>query len=298
MTTTAPGSDETGIAVFQQVRPRLFGIAYRMLGSVAEADDVLQDVWIRWQTYDRSSVANPAAFLATATTRMAINVAQSARVRRVGYIGPWLPEPVDTSADPALGAERAEALGFAVMVLMEKLSPTERAAYILREAFDYEYHQIAEILSEKPANVRQLVSRARKHLASQRTSAVAAPEQQRLLGAFVAAARTGNLADLEALLAADVVSLTDGGGKVRASKFPVVGRLRVAKFVRAFAPTFWTGATVIPADLNGQAAVLVCRKNVLFAVGAVASSAEGIESVFWMMNPDKLTKLGVTGRAG
>ncbi|WP_246485830.1 sigma factor [Kribbella qitaiheensis] len=131
-------------AGFAGVRPRLFGIAYRMLGSSAEAEDIVQDAWLRWQAYDRSKVIEPAAFLATTTTRLAINAAQSARVRRESYIGPWLPEPIDTANDPALGAERDDALELAQLHLLEKLSPTQRAAYVLREAFDYPYDEIAE----------------------------------------------------------------------------------------------------------------------------------------------------------
>src|SRR6201982_3141752 len=136
-----PEADEhdDGLLVFDEVRPRLFGIAYRMLGSAAEAEDVVQDVWLRWQSTNRSVVENPPAFLATKTTRLCINLAQSAHTRRETYVGTWLPKPVDTSSDPGLGAERSEALKLAVLLLLEKLSPTERAAYVLREAFDYSY---------------------------------------------------------------------------------------------------------------------------------------------------------------
>src|SRR5262249_34308137 len=155
----------------------------------AEAEDVVQDVWLRWQTTNRSVVENPEAFLATTTTRLCINVAQSAHARHETYVGPWIPEPVDTTSDPALGAERSEALSFAVLLLLEKLSPTERAAYILREAFDYEYAQIADILQAEEANVRQLVSRARKHIADGRRAPVNSSEQRRLLGAFIEAAQ-------------------------------------------------------------------------------------------------------------
>src|ERR1700739_5163002 len=161
------GEHDDGLSAFASVRPRLFGIAYRMLGSAAEAEDIVQDVWLRWQATDRSVVENPPAFLATTTTRICINFAQSAQSRRETYIGPWLPEPVDTSSDPALGAERGEALGLAILLLLEKLSPTERAAYILREAFDYSYRQIADILQMEEANTRQLVSRARKNIADE-----------------------------------------------------------------------------------------------------------------------------------
>lgn len=141
-----PEKLERAAQVFAEVRGRLFGIAYRMLGSATEAEDLVQEVWMRWQAYDRATVDNPAAFLATTITRLAINELQSARVRRETYVGPWLPEPVDTGADPYLGAERGEALSLAVLLLLERLSPTERAAYVLREAFDYPYPQIAEIV--------------------------------------------------------------------------------------------------------------------------------------------------------
>ncbi|WP_182886596.1 RNA polymerase sigma-70 factor [Microbispora sp. H10885] len=283
-------------AVFQSVRPRLFGIAYRMLGSSTEAEDLLQDVWMRWQAYDRDTVAEPGAFLATVTTRLALNVLQSARVRRETYVGPWLPEPVDTRDDPHLGAERGEALGFAVLLLLERLTPTERAAYVLREAFDYPYRQIAEIIETSEAAVRQLVSRARKHLASKRRTPVTRAEQRRLLGAFVTAARSGDLAALERILAADVVSYSDGGGAVRASRIPVVGALRVAKYVRAFADRFWAGAEVEWADVNGQAAAVLRRDGEVFTVLTVNASDEGIDQVLWMMNPAKIA--AVSGADG
>jgi RNA polymerase sigma-70 factor (TIGR02957 family) len=276
-------------AVFAKVRPRLFGIAYRMLSSATEAEDLVQDVWLRWQTYDRSTVIDPAAFLATTTTRLAINALQSARVRRETYIGPWLPEPVDTTADPHLGAERDEALGFAVLLLLERLSPTERAAYVLREAFDYPYRQIADIIRVSEVAARQLVSRARKHLASGRRTQITGAEQRRLLTAFVAAARAGDLAALEKLLAADVISYSDGGGAVRASRFPVVGAFRVAKYVRAFADRFWLGVEVLWGTVNGQAAALLRRDEEVFTVLTINASDEGIDQILWMMNPAKIT---------
>src|SRR5690348_12078445 len=224
------GEYDDGLSAFAPVRPRLIGIAYRMLGSSAEAEDVVQDVWMRWQSTNRNVVENPPAFLATTTTRLCINLAQSAHMRRESYIGTWLPEPVDTSADPAIGAERGEALKLAVLLLLEKLSPTERAAYVLREAFDYPYDQIASILQMEEANVRQIVSRARKHIADGRRTSVSSNEQRRFLEAFIAAAQKGEMAALEALFAEDVVSYSDGGGFVRAAGVPVSGRKRVATF--------------------------------------------------------------------
>ncbi len=139
-------NDATTLETFQAVRPRLFGIAYRMLGSATEADDVVQDAWVRWQGADRAAVREPAAFLATTVTRLAINELESARARREVYVGPWLPEPVATTDDPTLGAERAEAMSLAVLLLLERLTPAERAAFVLHEAFDYPYRQIAEVL--------------------------------------------------------------------------------------------------------------------------------------------------------
>src|ERR1041385_9118354 len=156
----ANNAADDGLSDFIGVPPRLFGIAYRMLGSAVEAEDVVQDAGMRGQTTDRSAVLNPAAFLVTTTTRLSINVAESARSRHETYVGPWLPEPIDTSEDPRLGAEREEALELAVLLLLEKLTPTERAAYTLREAFDYPYKEIAEILQLTEANTRQLVQRA------------------------------------------------------------------------------------------------------------------------------------------
>jgi RNA polymerase sigma-70 factor (ECF subfamily) len=288
-----PDSDDDlsrALAVFGAVRPRLFGIAYRMLGSAAEAEDLVQDVWLRWQGTDRTAVVNPAAFLATATTRLAINALQSARARRETYIGPWLPEPVDTSADPYLGAERAEALEFAVLLLMERLSPNERAAYVLREAFDYPYAEIADILALNEPAVRQLVSRARKHVVVERQAPVPAAEQRRLLAAFVTAARSGDLAVLEDLFAADVVSLADSNGAVRAAaRTPIVGATRLAKVVQAFASAgFWDDVDVQWATLNGQPSGLMLRAGQVFAALTTSASAEGIDQVLWLMNPAKL----------
>ena len=190
MTVALDVSSDAGLSAFLSVRPRLFGIAYRMLGSAAEAEDIVQDVWVRWQMADRSLVRDAAAFLVTTTTRLAINVMQSARSRRETCVGPWLPEPVDTSADPRLGAERGQALAFGLLLLLKKLTPTERAAYILREAFDYAYRDIANVLRLAEANARQVVTRARQHVANGRRMPASSTEQRRLLDAFIASGPT------------------------------------------------------------------------------------------------------------
>jgi RNA polymerase sigma-70 factor (ECF subfamily) len=282
---------DDGLASFLEVRARLFGIAYRMLGSAAEAEDVVQDVWVRWQTTNRSVVRDAPAFLATTTTRLAINIVQSGRSRRETYVGTWLPEPVDTSADPRLGAERGEALQLAVLLLLEKLTPSERAAYVLREAFDYSYRDIAGILRVQEANTRQLVSRARQHVAGQRRARVSGAEQKRLLGAFVSAARNGDVGALEALFSPDVVSTSDGGGFVRAARIPVAGRQRVARFIGAVATHFWSGVALKWTEVNGQAAVLVSRDGAAATLVTVAASGDGIDEIMWFMRPSKLAAL-------
>jgi RNA polymerase sigma-70 factor (ECF subfamily) len=279
---------ESAVGAFNESRPRLFGIAYRMLGSVAEAEDIVQEAWLRWQQTDRSLVRNPAGFLTTVTTRLAINTAESARVRREQYVGPWLPEPVDTSADPSLGAEKAEALEAAVMMLLEKLGPEHRAAYVLREAFDYSYDQIADIVSTSPANARQLVSRARKHVQSSRKEPVDPARHRDLLEAFLAAARDGDVERLEQVLAADVVSTSDGAGIApRAARRPVAGRDNVARFVAGWAD-WWTDTTLAWLETNGQASVLVKRGDTVLALLSISSSQSGIDQLLWVMAPDKL----------
>ncbi len=290
-----PGGPEdldAAAATFMEVRPRLFGIAYRMLSSATEAEDLVQDVWLRWQAYDRSTVTNPAAFLATTTTRLAINALQSARVRRETYIGPWLPEPVDTSADPYLGAERAEALDFAILQLMEKLTPHERAAYVLREAFDYPYEQIADILQSSEPAVRQQVSRARKRVASTERNPVPPDAQRHLLTTFITAARSGDLDELERLFAADVASVSDGNGAVRVARRPVIGATKVARLFAAISDWFWVGVDVRWVTANGQTWAVLWRDGALDGVITVSASADGIDQVFWMVNPAKIAAMG------
>ena len=194
---------DDGLSAFLRVRPRLFGIAHRMLGGVAEAEDLVQDVWLRWQATDRHLVRDAAAFLATTTTRLAINVIQSARSRRETTVASWSPEPAYRGVDPGQGAERGQALEQGVRVLLNTLSPTERAAYILREAFDYAYRDIANLLRLEEANARQVVTRARQRVAADRVTATRPTEPQRLLDCFLAAAQHGDVTGLEHLLASE-----------------------------------------------------------------------------------------------
>ena len=194
---------EQAASIFLRMRPRLTEIAYQVLGSVGETEDVVQEAWLRWQRTDRSAVLNPTAFIATTTTRLALNMAQSARSRRETYADPRLLERADSGIGPEARAERGEAVEHAVLLLLRNLTPTERAAYVLREAFGYPYQQIAEILRLTAAHARQLVRRAHQRLGTERGRPVNPTVHRRLVLAFRAAASTGNLADLERLLAAD-----------------------------------------------------------------------------------------------
>ena len=283
----ADGSLDEEADAFQRLRPRLFGIAYRILGSVSEAEDVVQDAWLRWQGADRAGVLNPGAFLAKTTTRLAINVAQSARVRREAYVGPWLPEPVDTSVDPLVGAERGEALELAVLLVLEKLNPVERAAYVLREAFDYPYDEIAGILQLSRANVRQIVSRARKRLSAERRERVATAEHRRLLNAFVAAARDGDMVALESVLSADVVAYADGNGLRGVARLEVVGAGRVAR-ISAFVRKLIPGAEFTFTEANGLPGLLLRRNGETVGLVSATVGPDGIDALYWVLAPEKL----------
>ncbi|MFF8864848.1 RNA polymerase sigma factor SigJ [Streptomyces sp. NPDC015139] len=272
---------------FERLRPRLFGIAYRVLGSVSEAEDVVQDVWVRWQGTDRSVVLDPGAYLARIATRLAVNVARSARVRREAYVGPWLPEPVDTSVDPQVGAERGEALELAVLLVLQRLNPVERAAYVLREAFAYAYDEIAGILQLSQANTRQIVSRARKHLAAERRAPVDTAQHRRLLDAFVAAARHGDVAALENVLSADVVAYADGNGMRGVARLEVGGAARVAR-VSSFARKFFPRAVYDVVEANGRPAVLLAQDGAAVALVSVTVGPDGIDGLYWVLAPDKL----------
>jgi RNA polymerase sigma-70 factor (ECF subfamily) len=284
---------DAALDTFQAVRPRLFGIAYRMLGTVSEAEDVVQDAWVRWQGADRSAVREPAAFLATTVTRLAINALDSARARRETYVGPWLPEPIVTDDDPTLGAERAEALSLAVLLLLERLTPAERAAFVLREAFDYPFRQIAEVLEVSEANARQLASRARAHLDRERAGEVSEAERRRLFDAFMGAAQRGDLEALESVLAGDVIALSDGGGVVLAARKPVVGRERVAQFLLGVLEKFMDGVAAYPAVVNGEPGFIGVRDGAVMAVWTLELGENGVQRFLNVMNPAKLSRIAV-----
>jgi len=272
---------------FQTHRGRLFGIAYRMLGSATEAEDVLQDAWLRWSKVT-DEVRDSAAYLATIVTRLSLTALDSARSRRETYIGPWLPEPVATTTDPLLGAERGEALSLAVLLLLERLTPAERAAYVLREAFEYPYDEIALVLQTSAANARQLTTRARAHLDRERGATVSVQQRDRLLAGITAAAQSGDLAALEALLASDVVSLSDGGGIVSAARKPVVGRSNVARLVIGLLEKYSEGTSWLFTEVNGEPTILVVRDGLPLVVWQFDLGPDGVRTMFAVLNPEKL----------
>ena len=278
----------TSIEVFEQHRGRMFGIAYRMLGSATEAEDVVQDAWLRWQASDAGAVRDPGAFLATIVTRLCLTALDSARARREVYVGPWLPEPIATGDDPSLAAEHAESLNLAVLLLLERLTAPERAAYVLHEAFGYPFRDVAEVLDTSEANARQLASRARTHLDRERGATVPPADRARLLGAFLAAAQGGDLEALEAMLADDAVSLSDGGGVVGAARRAVQGRSRVAQLVVGVLEKFGVGIVPVPVGANGELAILGVREGKPVVVWTLDIGPEGIRRLMIVLNPEKL----------
>jgi RNA polymerase sigma-70 factor (ECF subfamily) len=219
--------------VFAACRPRLLGIAYGLLGELTEAEDVVQDAWLRWQAADRNAVRNAEPFLVTVTTRLALDRLRSARARREVYVGPWLPEPLVTDPEtPESKTIEAERLSLALLGALERLNPVERAVLVLRDVFDLEYAEIADILEKTPANVRQIAKRARDHAGDpSRRRPISEEERERLATAFLAASVSGDVEQIRGLLAADAIMYTDGGGVVTAARKPIYGADKIARFL-------------------------------------------------------------------
>jgi RNA polymerase sigma-70 factor (TIGR02957 family) len=284
--------------LLDELRPVAFAIAYRMLGSVSEADDVVQEALLRThQALDAGEeIASPRAFVATVTTRLAINELRSARVRRERYVGEWLPEPIitDSRDDPARQAEMADSLSLAMLVLLESLSPEQRAVLLLHDVFDYGYPEIAAIVGKSEDNVRQLATRARKHVEQRRPRFQTTREQREELAArFFAAVEQGDLAGLEALLAADVELTGDGGGKVPAIARSLRGRNLVARTLVNFVVARLPEVSLRPVEVNGgPGALYLDSQQRLIAVVALDIAGGQITSIGSIVNPDKLTHLG------
>jgi RNA polymerase sigma-70 factor (TIGR02957 family) len=292
--------------LFEELRPKGFGIAYRMLGSVSEAEDVVQEAFLRlYREIDGGArIESPEAYLVTVVTRLGIDELRSARARRESYVGEWLPEPILTAedADPARHAEIAESLSVGLLVVLETLSPEERAVFLLREVFEYPHARIAEILGKSPAAVRQLAVRARRHVGEREPRFETSRQQRnRLADRFFEAFEEGNLEALETLLAHDVTLHGDGGGKVPAAARALHGRVRVARTVLAFgrAAERFGGVTVRRVEVNGQPGALALdAEGRLFGVIALEIGGGQIQAVNNVVNPEKLRHLGPVADLG
>ncbi|MXM67867.1 RNA polymerase sigma-70 factor [Streptomyces sp. HUCO-GS316] len=282
---------------FERHRPRLFGLAYRMTGSADEAEDTVQDAYLRFSGADRAAIEHPAAWLAKVVTNLCLTRLTSARARRERYVGTWLPEPVVTS-DGTLGplesAEQRDAVSLAMLILLERLTPTERAVYVLREAFGYGHREIADALDLTEANSRQLYRRAVHRIGEPRSRfEPASPErQEELVTAFLTAAREGDLAGLEKLLADDVTWWSDGGGKVSAALRPIEGREKVVRFLVGIGQKFTAGLHFTVAEVNGMSGLAAWAGDTLVGVLGFERRDGLIVQVRAVVNPDKLAYAG------
>jgi RNA polymerase sigma-70 factor (ECF subfamily) len=261
-----------------------------------DAEDMVQEAFLRWQQVDERAVISPRAYLSTIVTRLCLDQLRSARLQREQYIGPWLPEPlVDSMDGPAEQVERADSLSLAFLVLLESLSPSERAAFLLREVFDHQYAEIANILQSSEANCRQMVARSRKHLAVQRPRFDVAPDEpERVMREFVHSCTSGDLDNLLGLLAPDVMLRSDGGGKVHAALNPIQGADRVARFMIGIAHKVPPGATHRFARVNGRPGLVSSLDGQVLTVLTVELVGDRIGGVYIVANPEKLRGLELT----
>jgi RNA polymerase sigma-70 factor (ECF subfamily) len=278
---------------YTEHRPLLFATAYRMLGSVADAEDVLQDAWIAWHATDRSAVKHPKAYLVRAVTNLSLNRLTSARATRETYVGPWLPEPLLTSPDAAEGAEVADTVSTAMLVVLETLGPAERAVFVLREAFGYSYGEIAEILERPEPTVRQIAHRARRHVQARRPRYDTDPaEREQATARFIAACAGGDLTAVMELLAPDVTAWSDGGGKVTAALRPLHGPDHVGRWLLGIlAKPASAGVTLRPAGINGELGVLGVLDGFPMAALTFDLVDGRIRNLRLQINPDKLAGL-------
>ncbi|WBB74939.1 RNA polymerase sigma factor SigJ [Micromonospora sp. WMMD1128] len=292
---TAIGAAEAAGALTAH-RPMLLGLAYRLLGSLHDAEDVLQETYLRWLDVDRETVAEPRRYLSRVVTRLALDRLRARQAARETYVGPWLPEPVRTDPSPfgpLETVELRESVSTALLHLLERLTPPERAVYVLHTAFAMPYAEIGDILDRSAADCRQLHHRAASRLAGERRRFTAGPaEQRRLLDAFLAAARDGDLARLTGLVAADATAWSDGGGRIRAARNPVYGADRIARFFAGVYGRRRPGVRATPVELNGAPALVLSWPGGLRYTLGVAAADGRITDLYLVGNPDKLTRIG------
>lgn len=286
------------LVIFGHEKARLQALAYRLLGSVSDAEDLLQDTYLRWQQVELSELRQPEHYLTRMVTHGALDVLRSAQRRRESYTGVWLPEPwlggpaEGQAGDPARALELADSLTTAFLLMLERLTPLERAVFVLRVVFDYEYAEIAELVGESAAYCRQLLHRAREHLQQQRQRAPVTPErQQTLLQAFVEACQRGELMPLQTLLAEDAILYSDGGGKARAALNPIYGADKIARFLLGVMGKTPPGMSWSPAIVNGALGMLAAWEGQPRMTVGFDWGEQGIEAIYIVINPDKLQHL-------
>ena len=295
---TARDGAVPGLDDFSAHRPLLFSIAYEILGSAADAEDVLSESWLKWQDGDRDDVENPRAYLARIVTRQALNAARTATRRRETYVGPWLPEPLETP-DEETGLDHVltgEAVTTAMLLVLESLTPDERAVFVLREVFDFGYPEIADAVGKSAAAVRQIAHRARNHVRSRRTAAIAEPAEARVIvDRFLLAAATGEVQSLMDLLAPGVVYLGDGGGVVAAARRPIEGPDHVARMLIGLLKRAAVESDVDMrmTTVNGMPAVVVKLDGDLDTVMSVEVAAEKVTAIYAVRNPEKLERFRI-----
>ena len=286
-------SPDPATAAFLAHRNLLFTVAYEMLGSAADAEDVLQETWLRWAGVDLGTVRDQRAYLVRITTRQALSRLRTLGRRKESYVGPWLPEPLLTAPDVAEDVELADSVSMAMLLVLETLSPAERAVFVLREVFDVAYDEIAEAIGKSPAAVRQIAHRARAHVAARRPRGPVSPAEARdALEAFQRAAETGDLQRLLDILAPDVVLLGDGGGVVQTVSAPVVGARRVARLLAAGLGRIAAIASLQPAQVNGYPALILRLNGEIDTVIAVRIDDGLITGLYAVRNPEKLSRMG------
>jgi RNA polymerase sigma-70 factor (ECF subfamily) len=280
---------------FEHYRVLLFSIAYRMTGSASDAEDLVQETYLRYQASESSEIVSLKAYLSTIITRLALDYLKSARVAREQYIGVWLPEPILTSEDgefPQAALEQQEALSLAFLRLLEALSPPERAVFLLHEIFDYPFSEIGVMLEKSPANCRQIFHRAKQALQDKHTRFDPEPQRQRLLLlSFLSASQAGNMAALTSILAQDAISWSDSGGKVQSNLKPIHGQQAVARFWLSVTRKNQRPLTFTLAEINGSPAILFWEEGRLAVVISLTLSAVGIQEIYALLNPEKLAYL-------
>ena len=282
---------DSATEAFLTHRNLLFTVAYELLGSAADSEDVLQETWLRWAGVDLGTVRDQRAYLVRITTRQALSRLRALGRRRESYVGPWLPEPLLTSPDVAEDIELAENVSMAMLLVLETLTPTERAVFVLREVFDVAYDEIAEAVGKSPATVRQIAHRARAHVAARRPYGVVSPAETRdVLEAFQRAVETGDLQRLLDILAPDVVALSDGGGVVQALPAPVVGAGRVARLL-AVLDRLGAAVSLQVAQVNGHPSLIVRRNGAIDTVIAARIDRGLITGLYAVRNPEKLSHM-------